>query len=280
MAGILNQRVLKRVGSTITDLSVELSDFRSGAVALPTATTDAIYIGTVLPFNHKWIEIDTGNGNASVIDVDIWWSNQWEPSVDIIDRTSAAGLTLAGSEILQWNTNDEKGWDNEDDSIDIDGLENGPLIYNMYWVRLTWNNTLTAPTVSYVGQKFSNDSELYSRYPDLNNAQTKLRFAAGKVDWDEQSFMSAEDIQTDLRQRNLTLTRDQIVDFDLFRNASIHKTAEIIYSGLQGGFEDQMKRARQGYVDAMNMGKFNIDKNRDGSLNVKERSRTARIVRR
>lgn len=108
---ITNQRILWDDDGTETDLSVALNDFRTGSQVIDfVAADDKLYIASDMPFNHKWIEASVVNDAASVVTVENWFggSDGWVSAVDIIDRTSVGGVSLAQSGVIQWKTNREK----------------------------------------------------------------------------------------------------------------------------------------------------------------------------
>lgn len=281
MSNIINQRVIFSDNGTLSDISVEVNDFRSQAQVLPVvAAQDYIYIGSLLPFNHKWIQTSVVNDQASAMSVDIWWSRGWVAAVDLFDLTKSSGVTLAQPGILRFTMNRLKGWDRELDSADVTGLT-GTNINNYYWIRLSFSADLNAATaLSYIGHKFSDDDDLYAYYPDLNNSVIQGRFEAGKTDWNEQHFMAAEIIIRDLRAKDIIFERDQILDYELFLEASVHKVAELIYWAFGSAYADHVTRARQLYTEAMNLKRFNLDINRDGQLTEAERFLSTRFMER
>jgi hypothetical protein len=267
------QRVFFSNNGVMSDWSNELGDFRTGTVTMPfTAAEDYLYIGSALPFNHRFFDIGTANDVASVVSVDIWFGHQWVPAVDIMDLTATGGKSLAQSGIIQWSTNRLKGWDFEDDSDDILGSSYGD-VYNKFWVRLKWSVTLKATTaLKCIGHKFSDDSVLASYYPDLANTALMDSFATGKANWNDQHFMAAEDIVRNLTRRAIVTTGDQILDWQVFVEASCHKVAEIVYRGLGKAYEQNRDLARNDYEKAMNRRFFNIDDNANGNLEPLERT--------
>ncbi len=266
------QRVLFSDNGTLTDLSYQLSDYRSGSAVIPyVAGEDYLYIGSLLPFGHKYIELATVNDQASTISVDIWWANDWVSAVDLMDLTVSGDNSLGASGYVIFSANRLKGWDKELDSEDVTGLS-GTAIHGMYWVRLSWSDDLKATTaIKYIGHKFAADNALYTFYPDLNSASLKTAFASGKTTWDEQHFAAANCIISDLKRRNLIVSGDQIIDFQEFEEAALHKAADIIYSGLNGKAEFALA-ARKRYREAMEKDRFGIDQSGDGKVDKSERT--------
>ena len=276
-SGISNQRVIFSDNGTLSDFSFEARDFRGDSIATPiVAAEDKIYIGTTLPFNHKWIEISTVNDAASVLSVDVWDGESWIPTVSTFDRTDSSGVSLAQSGYIMFTPDRDEAWTREQDSFEVEGLEsteNVNEIYQMYWMRLSFSADLhPATSIKYIGHKFSSDDDLYAFYPDLNNSALKTQFKSGKTNWDEQSFMSSQFIIKELKSRSIILNQDQIMDFDLFQEASIHKIAAIIYAALGDDFRDDYKQSLERFNNSMNLKQFNIDKNIDGRLNLAEKA--------
>lgn len=280
---ITNQRIIWDDDGTENDLSVNLNDFRSGSHVIDyVAADDYIYIASTLPFNHKWFEVSVANDQASVVSVDIWFggSDGWKPAVDVIDRTADSGVALAQSGILQWKTNRLKGWHRELDSEDVTGIDIVGL-YNMYWLRLSWSADLANTTaLSFIGQKFSDDDSLYDYWPDLNSDSLKTSWEAGKTTWNDQHFSAAEIIIRDLKRRQIIKSSEQVLNFELFKESSCHKVAELIYSGLGAGYTDLRLLARKYYDESMNKNYFNVDVNRDGNLSEGEKFKGTGNLRR
>lgn len=282
MSNLINQRIFWSDNGTLVDVSKELNDFRSNNYTLPiVAAEDYIYIASLLPFNHKWIEVGTANDQASVISAQIWWANSWNNALDEMDYTSSSGVALAQSGIFRFQPDRLKGWDRELDADDVTGLDTTVAINDYYWMRLSFSADLNASTaISYIGHKFSDDDDLYSFYPVLNNSAFQSSFASGKTDWNEQAFMAAQTIIRDLRAKSIIFERDQILDYELFNEASIHKTAEIIFGGFGQDYSDDMKMARALYRESLDIKQFNIDKTGDGSLQGVERAISTRFFSR
>jgi len=76
----------------------------------------------------------------------------------------------------------------------------------------------------------------------------------------------------DLKKRNIAWSEKQILDFQAFKEASIHKTAAIIFAGLGGSQRDEAAAALKRYDEAKNLGKYNLDLNADATLNRVEKS--------
>jgi hypothetical protein len=261
---ILEQRVIHN-GS---DVSFEVNDYRTGAFTFAYQTGQYLYIGSNMPFNNLWFEMGTLNLVPASVTIEMWWGNEWVSAVDVLDQTN--GLRATGR--IQWNTDLYEGWEREERAQDVTGLS-GVKIYNMFWLRMSWSANLTATmTIKYIGQKFSNDDILASYYPDLSLSTIKAAFETGKTTWDEQHYMAAEHIIRDLKKRGIITSRSQILDYDLFTDASCHKVAEIVYQAFGNSYAEQLKMAREAYKEALNIKYFNVDQNADGRLDPIERN--------
>lgn len=265
-----HQRVFFSDNGTLNDLTLNLNDFRSGTEVIDlVAAEDYIYVASFLPFNHKQFDVGVVNETSTTVSVDIWDGSDWEPAQDVIDRTSVGGVSLAQDGVISWTPDPDKYWNREYESTDITGLS-GTRIYEMFWVRFKWSADFT-PTMSlqFIGQKFANDSDLYSIYPDLNNTSLQAAFASGKTDWNEQHYIAAEHIVRDLKKNHSIISSSQILDFDLFEETSIHAAAMVIYWGL-GQFE-RHDNAKAKYTENLKQGFLNLDVNGDGRLEPVER---------
>lgn len=259
------QRVLYVQNGVIHDASSALNGFRSGTYVLPVvAAQDALYICSELPFNHKYFDVSVANAVASVVSVQTWTGSEWKDAVDITDETAVAGASLGQSGLLTFGMDlDRISWSWHRDSNTIPELV-GTRIFNQYWARFKWTVNLTSSTaLKYVGQRFSDDGDLFDYYPDLNNSELMLAFEAGKTDWKAQSFAAAETIVADLRSQSVVIRRDQILDVHLFQMASLHKVASIVYAGLGHAYRDREVQANERYVKALSMKYFEVDNDGD-----------------
>lgn len=283
---LLNNRIIWKDNATLRDISINMSDFYAGTETMPiVAAEDAIYIGSDMPFNHRFFDLGASGANAvaSNVSVSIWDGNSFNAAVDVLDLTrSSAGATLSKSGIISWVTDRNKSWEREDTTENISDLST-LKIYQMYWVKLTFSSDLTSTTaLNYIGHKFSEDTHLASFYADLDNTALKTAIKAGKADYEDQEIAAAEVIVSDLRQKRDLWSVNQILDWERFQQPSVHKTAEIIYSLLGQDFEEDRLRARQYYKEELSKSKSNggIDLDADGRLDVREKFTVAGIKRR
>lgn len=278
---LIKQRVIWDDNGTLKDLSPELNDAFAQDVTLPlVAAEDKIYIGSELPFNHRYIRLgSTANGNASAVSAEIWDSNEWQSAVDVVDQTASGGASLARSGILSFSVERNQSWAQEDTTEDIPALAT-LKIYDLYWCRLTFSGDLTAGTVlSYIGHKFSDDDTMAAYYPDLLRSEVLAGFEAGKTDWDDQHIIAAEECVRFLRKRKAIVDSNQVLDWREFELAAIHKTAEIIYTAFGSDYEALRDKARSKFMEEMNRGIFTIDRDEDGRVDDEERTFHVGFVR-
>lgn len=278
---LYDQRVLFSNNGTITDLSVNLNNFRSGAETIDyTTAQDFIYIASFLPFNHKHFDVGTVQDTTAAVTVELWDGSNWQTAVDVIDRTDSGGVSMAQDGIISFSPDiDVNSWQREREAADVTGLTSPPAIYNMYWARFSWSATWGASTtLEFIGDKFSVDTDLYDIYPDLNNSSLQAAFETAKSDWEEQHYLAAQKIVRDLKNNHLILAADQILDASQFKEASIHACAMRIYWGLSR-FELH-DHAKSKYEEVMKQDFLTIDMNLDGRVNPAEKVTSHRFLSR
>lgn len=254
-----------------TDYTVELNEWKNGKnVTLTFNAGDYLYISTFLPFNNKFFRFFTPSVTARSPYIELLNApNEWSPVVDSLDYTN--GMQQSG--VLQWTPNFDKNWGLvTDSSRDIDALANGPTVYDSYWMRMSFSGGPTVFTLSYIGQRFSSDYDLYMEYPMLQNQQILAGWAQGKTDWEDQHLLSALYLAKEMRQRNIILSDNQILDIATLRSPSVHKTAHIIYSGLGArNYAEEIKLAAENFQRSMTQDKFRTDQNANARLDRSEK---------
>lgn len=271
---MFNHRVIWKNNLTLTDISIEMNNYLEGTKTIDfVAAQDKLFIGSELPFNHRWFEVSTVNDQASAISsAELWNGYAWVPMVDIIDETSVSGVTLAKSGNISWVPDrTASAWTAQQSTEQISDLST-LKIYNLYWVRLSfsadWKNTTA---LQFIGHKFSNDTDLSAEYPELSQSQIKTAYAAGKTTWNDQHLAAADQIIKDLKSKGIIWSKNQILDPEKFRLPSIHLTAAIIYRGMGAAYDDQRSEAFRSYKSAMDIKYFNVDTNANASLDDIER---------
>lgn len=278
---LTTQRIIFEDDTTLNDLSYSLNDFLNDSETIPMVLTDDyLYIGSEHPFNNRWFEVSTVNDATSVMSVEIWSNSAWNDAVDVQDNTATSGVTLAKSGIISWHIDRTKGWTKETKSEDVTGLT-GTNIYDMYWVRLKVSANLNVNTaLKYIGFKFANDTDLGAQYPDLVLSGTKTAYESGKTNWDDQHFLAAEAIIKKLKRAQIIWTPNQLLEWQNFNEAGVHRCAEIIMNAFGDDYEDNRTRARKYYNESLDMRQYKVDENEDGNLEAGERSASIRIIRR
>lgn len=269
---LFNQRVLWSDNGTIKDLSVNLSDFQANTETIDfVSAEDFIYVGSYLPYNHKYFDVSSANAVTAGIEIAVWDGDTFNNVIEVLDLTSFGGATMATSGIVRFTHDRDETWKREQDSFDVTGLESTE-IYNLHWSRINFTADFTASfALNFVGQKFSDDSDLYLYYPDLDQANLKTAFASGKTDWNDQAFAAAKLIQRDLERKASLMSPDQIIDYEFFNEPSVHKVAELIFYGLGRSYADLRAEAKASYADAMTQTYLRLDLNADGDLSGAER---------
>ena len=245
---LTEQRIFHDDNGTLRDLSASMNSLTSGNAALAlVASQDKLYIGADAPFNHRYFQMAVVNDQASVASVEIWDGSAWRAAVNVVDETAVSGASLGQSGILSWTPNRHYGWGLEDTTEDIPALAS-LKIYGLYWVRITWSADLKATTsIAYCGHKFATDADLETQYPDLAKSATKTAFKAGKTDWNDQHVVAAEAIIRDLKNRQIVWSRNQVLGWEMFNAAAVHKVAEIIMRGFGDDWSDERQAAREAY---------------------------------
>lgn len=237
---------------------------------------DKLFLGSDFPFNHKYFDMKVVNDQAATMVIELWSGNGWIPVVDIMDETAIAGVPLAQSGIISWQPDIYKSsWSSADtNKMNSSGLQDGPVIYKLYWMRISFSVALKATMEAFfVGHKFSDDPALECEYPELASAAVKSAWKTGKTDWKEQTLTAAEYIIQKLRgEKDLIISPSQILDWRIFEKASIHKVAEMIFRGMGDDYADQKTNAIIDFNKSFSLGKFNIDQDNDATLSEGEKT--------
>lgn len=260
----LGQRVIYET----LDLSKELNDWRTGSKVLAYETDKYLYVGSDVPFNNLYFDLGTNkNIVAANVHVELWWGNAWTEAVDVIDETMVGEASLGKSGRISFRPGYNSGWTSLPRTENLFVLSTFQ-IYNYYWARFSWDADLSVNTeIKSIGQKFSEDGDLFIFYPDLNNLKLMAAHAAGKTDWNPQHFAASEFIIRSLISKNIMWSRGQILDSNKFVEAAVHKTAEIIYGSFGQAYVNNKKAANDAYKSAINMGRFAIDLDGEAALN-------------
>jgi hypothetical protein len=223
---------------------------------------DFIYIASDFPFNHFFLELGAiKNAISSTMKIEYGGitGSGWNQVVELRDETSA----LLNSGHVTFTPNRNYGWPSVVDSSQIIGFTK--VIYSKYWLRISFDKTLTsAVSLSFIGNKFSEDSDLFSEFPIFDDSNFMTAFKSGKTSWDEQHVRASELIILDLQKKKIIIGPEQVLDRRRFLNACVCKVAEIIYTAFGSDYVDQRKSAREEYSARLNMAQFDVDINNNG----------------
>jgi hypothetical protein len=281
---LTNQSIIFDDNGTNVDLSMSLNKFRTGTQVIDlVAAEDALYIGSDLPFNHRHIDVQVPNDQASIASVQLWNGSDWKDVALTADFTESGGITLAQSGLISWIPDRNESWSPEQDSEDVDGLTIEG-VYDYYWAKITFNNDLNSLTeLKFIGHLFSNDDVLFDYMPDLNNTALMDSFelpAGTKTDWLDQHYAAAEAIIREIRSSGVIKSANQILKPTNFETPSVYKTAELIFQGLGNSYRDDRDDARKLYKEAMKMTFYDVDENANANLDKKEKKKSMRYFTR
>lgn len=280
---LYNQRIIHNDNGTLRELSRELNDLAAQTAVVNLAVTDDfLYIGSDLPFNHRFFQISVVNAVAGVLSVDIWDGEAWTAAVEVIDGTAnSSGVPFAQSGVLSWTLDRNSHWNKEATTENMTGSGlTTRKIYDLYWVRIKASASMTSTTaLAYVGHRFADDALLGLSYPDLIRSEILTAFTAAKTNWQEQHVLAAEEIVNDLRQRKIVWNANQVLAWEQFQFAAAHKVAEIIYRSFDGQYEEQRAAAMKAYQRAITQGVFVVDRNENGRIEQRERRPAGRLTR-
>ena len=278
---LINNRVIWEDDATLVDISKKLNDvFANNQTFNFVTTDDYLYLGSDMPFNHRYFDVTTANIVASVPSVSIWDGNAWNAAVDVIDETQAtSGTSLGQSGIIRWVLNKDYFWQRADSTEDIAALST-LKIYDLYWARISWSATLTNTTaLNYIGHSFADDSQLGGYYPDLVRSEIIGAYSSGQTNWKKQHVLAAEEIIADLRRKKKVVSRNQIMNPEIFNEAAIHKVAELIMRGLGKDWAEDRANALKDYSVALNSMPLELDTDGNGRLDLEERAHYSGLVR-
>lgn len=269
-------RVLKKISGVLTDITSEVGDYFNSSPSIALASsTDYLYIGQKLPFNHAYFKPGTANTTTTSVSVSIWDGNEWRSCAEVTDTTKASGKSLAQVGFISWVPTKNNPWAAED-TIDTEGnvLITGIdtiTIYDLYWARLSFSSGLySGTTLAWIGNVFSNDDDLGVEFPDLVTTATKTgnTFTSG---YEALHVKAAEIIIQDLKKKNIIWYAGQILDREELRLASVQLVASLIFNAMGDTYSDQKVDARKEYLSRIDNVKFTLDYNQDAIENVEER---------
>lgn len=281
----LNNRVIFYNGTSLVDVSDNLNDYLNSETISNLTASKYIYIGSELPFNHRFLNVSTVNTNASLTSVHVWGGESWKQAVDILDGTLDSTQTKSFSKpgIISWSVAKEDGWYKKDtDRMTGSGLET-LKIYDLYWARISVSAAHSSgAAANYIGWKFSDDSHFGVYYPDLNTNGVKTQFASGKTTWNDQHHEVASIIVRDLtmRQNADIVSPNQIIRWEWLSEASNHRLAELIYNSFGPDGEKQRDAAQKKYKESLMLAVTQFDMNGSTRLEHDEIFGSLDLVRR
>jgi hypothetical protein len=242
------------------EITKELIRLNGVHVKINYAVGDFIYIASDLPFNHFFLKIHPPKNNISANMKVEYYGSKWDEVVDLKDETNA----LFNDGFVEFTPNKNASWSMVSSSVDF-GLTK--VVYDKYWIRISFDATLKANCeLSFLGNKFSDDIDLFHEYPIFNNTDFLTAFEAGKVDWEVQHVKAAEVIISDLIKRRVIIAPEQILDRRKFIGASVCKVAEIIYSAFGNDYLTQKKEAYDEYHRRLDISQYSVDTNNNAIL--------------
>lgn len=266
---LLNQwiRVFHDDNGTFKDLSIALQN--NTAVDFPfIAAEDKLYISQNMPFNNFFMELDTVNDTSTAITVEAWDGQNWKPVVDILDGTSAGGVSLSVSGVIQYSPDRDEIWDSVEDTRDEPvafGIPSSIVLYDSYWLRVSWSSDLNAATkLRKLAYYFATDEQLQSIDPEINNYLTS--WESGKTTWAEQIILSSQILVSDLAARGMIVHPGQVLRFEDVSLATTYRTLALIYNTLGQGFEFQRDDALKQYSGLLSVKRFTFDKNKNAQV--------------
>jgi len=264
-------RTLYSDNGTLIDKSLD-AQFGGFSAAL-VASEDYIYIGQSFPFNSVYFKVGVANTTTAALSIQYWASTEWVNAVDTLDGTSTAGKTLAKSGAYSWTPNVDKAFSRVVKTTDSNApVElNGVNIYDMYWVRISTNVSLSLTTsIAAITYCFSDDSVITALDPDINEYLTS--WTSGKTSWIDQIVVASNNIILDLKGKGLISNPAQILKFDELYLAAAYKTLAIIYNGLGDKFIQKRDYANASYNAIINSIGITVDRNGNAIPDISEQS--------
>lgn len=222
-----------------------------------------IYIASDFPFNSIYFKLGTPNAIPANMKIE-YFGNNWSEVVELRDDTH--GFTQNGH--IEFTPNRNAGW-----TMALESSQAGisKVVYQKYWTRISFDVNLTAATsLEFVGNKFSDDTDLFSEYPIFDDANFMNAFRIGKTNWEEQHVKASELIIQDLKKKSVILGAEQILDRAKFIGASVCKVAEILFSAFGNDYVEQRKNAEKEYGKRLDLSQYSVDSNNNALLEKSE----------
>jgi hypothetical protein len=276
-------RLIRGDNGALTDVSLENQDETRNITLDLVTGEDYIYVAQHFPFNNLFFQVSSPNAVASTMSVEYWSGpgNGWKSFQDVLDDTKRSGASLATSGVIQFTPDPMYNWQAVGDSQGQDfptGLTT-LKIYNVYWLRISFNATLTNTTaIKRLSYAFTRSQQLDNLDVEINRFLTS--FSASKTNWDDEIVTASQQVVDDLMRAGLIVSRGQVLRFDDVSMAASWKTLMLIYRNCGPAFRDKLLDAEKEYGKLLNLRRFSFDKNQDGFVDKKEISNTvARLTR-
>jgi hypothetical protein len=257
-------RIFFKESSVLTEISKQINKYKSDTYLMSLGTNDALYIAADYPFNHLYVKMgEVVNSIQSSVEIDYWDGTNWVSAASVNDYTYA----FSESGFIEFTPDRDEQWLRESTKASgesITGLES-ITVYDKYWMRITVSANLTnSIELEWIGNKFSEDDDLYSEFPVFNDNTFLTSFEAGKSNWEEQHVKAAELIVQDLKRKNIILGKEQILERDILMPASVAKVAEIIFNAFGKDYSEQRLAAKEEYMRRIDLSKYIVDTNNNG----------------
>ena len=276
----MTNRIIYSKNGVLEDFSTTLSRNNSSTKEFKYETgKDFLYISSRLPFNNINFKLSVKNllRDATMI-VEYFDGTAWAASVDLLDET--LGFSKSGH--IQFTPNKKKSWVRKD-TDSVLGLET-LNIYDQYWIRVSFDADLNGPVVDenevpltyqdlelcWVGNVFSDDSDLAIEFPDLVRTENLNSFKLNKIDWEEQHIKAGELIISDMINKNIIIGAGQILDWREFTGASVSKTSEIIFTAFGDDYADNVISSRREYTERLSKRLYRVDQNNNATEDTDE----------
>lgn len=282
----MNKRVLFSNNGTIEDFSTAMDEYRSPSKVINfKSATDALYIGSRLPFNHTFFKLETPNTADCKLTAQYWTGTGWTTFVETIDETNgfknSGYLTFVPDRNQPWMMSSTNYGGQK-----VQGLET-QNIYDLYWIKITFNADFVGPQVpesdpatyqdvklQWLGYMFSNDYDIAGESPDFVRPNVMKAFESGKTSWEEQHSIAAKLLVADMVSKNIVDDGAQILNRGDYTLAATSKVCELICAGLGDDYVDDKKAYRDEYKTRLSLRIHKVDKNKNGSEEVVERYNT------
>jgi hypothetical protein len=261
-------RVFFKESSNLIEVTKQINKYKSDTYLMSMGTSDAIYIASDFPLNHLYIKMgDVVNDINSSISIQYWDGTNWISSVNLNDYTYA----FSQSGFIEFTPDRDEQWLMESTKASGESITDLETItvYDKYWMKITVSVTLKNNIeLQWIGNKFSEDEDLYSEYPIFNDTTFLTGFQTGKVNWEEQHIKAAEIIIQDMKRKNVIIGKEQILERDILRPASVAKVAEIIFNAFGNDYNEQRQHAKEEYLRRMDLSKYSVDTNNNGIVDA------------